>query len=70
MAADGLRHVHMLKAGDFGSKMLTLDDPVTAHSLTFRFARLDSTVPYSFGAQEVTMLVRLHVATDRTNFRR
>ena len=66
----GARHVHMLKAGDFGSKMLTLDDPVTAHSLTFRFSRLDSTVPYSFGAQEVTMLVRLHVATDRTNFRR
>lgn len=66
----GARHVHMLKAGDFGSKMLTLDDPVTAHSLTFRFSRLDSTAPYSFGAQEVTMLVRLHVATDRTNFRR
>jgi hypothetical protein len=66
----GSRHVHMLKAGDFGSKMLTLDDPVTAHSLTFRFSRLDSTVPYSFGAQEVTMLVRLHVANDRTNFRR
>jgi hypothetical protein len=64
------RHIHMLKAGDFGSKMLTLDDPVTAQSLTFRFSRIDSTVPYSFGAQEITMLVRLHVANDRTSFRR
>ena len=66
----GPRHVHMLKAGDFGSKMLTLDDPVTASTITFRFSRIDSTVPYAFGAQEITMLVRLHVANDRTSFRR
>lgn len=64
------RHIHMLKAGDFGSKMLTLDDPVTASTITFRFSRIDSTVPYAFGAQEITMLVRLHVANDRTSFRR
>jgi hypothetical protein len=66
----GSRQVHMLKAGDFGSKMLVLDEPVTAQSLTFRFSRIDSTVPYEFGAQEITLLVRLHVTTDRTNFRR
>jgi hypothetical protein len=64
------RHVHMLKAGDFGSKMLTLDEPVTAQTLSFRFSRLDSVVPYSFGAQEVTLLVRLHVGADRVSFRR
>jgi hypothetical protein len=54
------RTVTMLKTGDFGTKVLTLDEPTTVSTMCFTFAVPGTSVAYDFGAQEVTLLVRLH----------
>jgi hypothetical protein len=58
------RTVTMLKSGDFGTKQLTLDEPTTVSSMCFTFAVPGTAVPYDFGAQDVTLLVRLHTQTS------
>jgi hypothetical protein len=58
------RTVTMLKPGDFGTKQLVLDEPTTVSSMCFTFAVPGTNVPYDFGAQDVTLLVRLHTQTS------
>ena len=58
------RTVTMLKTGDFGTKQLVLDEPTTVSSMCFTFAVPGTSVPYEFGSQEVTLLVRLHTQTS------
>ena len=58
------RAVTMLKTGDFGTKQLVLDEPTTVSSMCFTFAVPGTSVPYDFGSQDVTLLVRLHTQSS------
>ena len=58
------RTVTMLKTGDFGTKQLVLDEPTTVSSMCFTFAVPGTSVPYDFGSQDVTLLVRLHTQSS------